>query len=161
MRIINSATLTLPQKQAIFRLWNNEYPAQLAHAHMDELDKYLDKLGDQRHYFAFDRDNNILGWAFTFERENQKWFAIIVDRTTQGKGAGSLLLQKLMETATTLNGWVTDHYSYTRTDGSPYPSPLGFYEKYGFTVCNDTRLETEKLSAVKIAWACTTHAIRK
>ncbi len=147
-----TSILTAIQKEAIFHLWNNEYPAQLAHASMVGLEAYLVALTNQLHYFATDENGRIVGWAFSFERDYERWFAIIVDSGAQRKGVGASLLSKLKENSQLLNGWATDHDRYKRSDGAPYPSPLEFYVKNGFEVSNDIRLETEKLSAVKISW---------
>jgi len=151
MTITTTHTPTPAQKQSIYHLWNNEYPAQLAYADITGIDQYLLNLNNQRHYFVADNDN-VVGWAFTFEREAEKWFAIIVDSTTQRKGVGTMLMDALKEQEPILNGWVTDHDRYKLLNGAPYPSPLSFYLKNGFEVCGDVRLETDKLSAIKIRW---------
>ena len=50
-------------------------------------------------------------------------------------------------------GWVIDNDAEMKLDGKPYRSPLSFYQKRGFKIHRDIRIETEKLSAVKIEWA--------
>jgi GNAT superfamily N-acetyltransferase len=152
MQIVQTHNLTQGQKAAIYKLWNNEYPAQLGYENMAGLDAYLGNLNNPQHYFAIDGGDAIMGWAFSFVRENEKWFAIIVDSTLQKKGLGTSLLHALKENEPVLNGWVTDHYRYVRADGAVYLSPMQFYLKNGFTICRDTRLEFDKLSAVKIQW---------
>jgi len=144
IKVNETVLLSIEQKAAIYRLWNNEYPAQLAYSAPAELDDYLDNVQNARHYFAFDAVRDIVGWAFSFEREGERWFAIIVDSTLHKTGVGTLLLSKLKENSTVLNGWVTDHERYTKADGSSYPSPIGFYLKNGFSVCDGVRLEIEK-----------------
>jgi hypothetical protein len=77
-----------------------------------------------------------------------------------GQGKGTLLLNKLKENEHKLCGWVVDHDNDRKQDGEPYKSPLKFYQKNGFAICSDVRLETEKRSAVKIIWeqnSVTTH----
>jgi GNAT superfamily N-acetyltransferase len=152
MNIIETQTPDHEQKDTIFRLWNNEYPQQLGYTDIAGLDNYLGNLQCQSHYFAIDGQSAICGWAFTFIREQEKWFAIIVDSAFHKKGIGSLLLQALKDKEPILNGWVTDHYRYTKQNGQPYLSPLPFYIKNGFTVCANVRLEAPVLSAVKISW---------
>ncbi len=152
MNILKTSSPDSDQKQAIFSLWNDEYPAQLQFADLAALDGYLHNLGNPVHYFATNETNTIIGWAFTFEREGETWFAIIVAGAAQGKGIGSNLLNVLKENTTLLNGWVTDHYRYTKQNGQPYLSPFLFYIKSGFTAVTDIRLETPLLSAVKINW---------
>lgn len=153
MNIEKTTNLTAGQKEAIYMLWNSEYPAQLQYTRMAELDNYLNNLQDPSHYFATDDEYKVAGWAFVFKREGEMWFAIIVASTWQGKGVGTRLLNELKQDNPVLNGWVTDHERYTKYNGTPYPSPLPFYLKNDFTICSDIRLEVEKLSAVKIYWA--------
>lgn len=152
MKITEAIFLDAAQKKAIYRLWNNEYPSQLGYSTLAELDVYLENLKDPHHYFAANEADDIVGWAFSFEREGERWFAIIVDSTVHRSGVGTALLNTLKEHVTALNGWVTDHDKYVKADGSPYPSPMGFYLKNGFVVCEGIRLEFEKLSAAKIWW---------
>ena len=152
MKIIETTLLQGTHKAAIYRLWNNEYPQQLQYGDIAELDSYLDNLADQKHYFVIDINGEIVGWAFTFERSSEKWFAIIVDGREQKKGIGRALLTTLKLKESRLNGWLTDHDRYIKADGTPYHSPLGFYLKNEFTVSSNIRLEIEKLSAVKITW---------
>jgi hypothetical protein len=80
------------------------------------------------------------------------WFAIIVDSRCHKIGIGTLLLDALKQDSEVLNGWVTDHDRYMKTSCARYLSPLVFYRKNSFEVLHDTRLEIEKLSAVKIRW---------
>lgn len=152
MQITQCTTPNDAEKAAIYRLWNQEYPAQLGYNSMNELDSYLNALKNPTHYFLINDEGIMMGWAFAFERDNEKWFAIIVDSSVHKKGMGSTLLNTLKSNETILNGWVTDHNNYTKLNGTPYPSPLDFYLKNGFEICPDTRLETDKLSAVKIRW---------
>ena len=152
MNIIETKTLSRQQKMAIVRLWNQEYPHQLKFDTVEALDDYLWPLNNPVHYFVLDEHDRIIAWTFLFERDMEMWFAIIVDTTTQQKGLGTSLLDMLKENQTLLNGWLTDHNNYFKTDGTTYLSPLGFYLKNGFTLCKETMLETGKLSAVKIKW---------
>lgn len=131
-------------------MWNNEYPAQLALEDVASLDEYLASLGDVTHYLLVE-DGQVLVWAETFSREGMRWFAIIADKGAQGKGYGRQMMAKLMEHENVLNGWVTDHDRYVKVDGTPYASPIGFYKRLGFEVTGE-RLETDKLSAVRIVW---------
>ncbi len=152
MNIIAINQLEPRHKEAVYRLWNNEYPQQLQYTSMEGLETYLANLTNQQHYFSVNDDNVIMGWAFTFERENEHWFAVIVDSQMQRSGAGTALLNRLKADNRLLNGWVTDHYRYRKSNGAIYLSPMQFYLKSGFEVCSEIRLEFEKLSAVKIKW---------
>ena len=59
-------------KEAVVTLWNNEYPEKIAFGDLVEFDQYLDKLSNLKHILLTKEDDLILGWAFTFERENEK-----------------------------------------------------------------------------------------
>lgn len=153
MHILPFETLTLSHKQAVHSLWNREYPASLQHASIADFDNYLSNLTDQRHYLLRTGNDEISGWAFTFMRSAEIWFAIILNSTIHRQGYGTQLLRKLQEENSVLNGWVMDHNTAVKSDGSAYYSPLKFYLNNDFSVCTDVRLETEKISAVKITWS--------
>ena len=150
--IIEKTALETADKEAIFRLWNNEYPWQLAYAGIEAVDYYLQQLTGQYHYLAVDKQNVIIGWAFTFERDGERWFAIIIEEAAQKNKLGTRLLGELKKKEIALSGWVTDHDRYSRLNGEPYHSPISFYLKNGFSISSHNRLETSKLSAVKIKW---------
>lgn len=152
LQITTTTILTETQKLAALRLWNNEYPRQLAYGNIRELDEYLDRLEQPTHYLALDR-GNIVGWLFIFNRNDECWFAIIIDSTAQRQGIGSGLLYHAKQQYPTLNGWVADHNNDVKSNGEPYLSPLQFYVKNGFEVLRDTRLENDHLSLVKITWS--------
>lgn len=150
MNILETLALTPSQLIAVLALWNQEYPENLNYS-MADFEKYLHALTNIKHYLLSAYDGIVAGWAFTFNRDEQKWFAIILDQSKQMQGYGTHILNKLKETEPELNGWVIDHNNYLKANGEPYKSPLGFYIKNKFEVTS-TRLETEKLSAVKIIW---------
>lgn len=152
MEIVEKKVLSLEQKESLCQLWNNEYPEKLSYKKTEEFDMYLNSLSNTKHYLLIVDANQIKGWAFTFLREDEVWFAIIVDDQMQGKGKGSLLLEELKKGKNNLNGWVVDHENDSKQNGEAYISPLLFYIKNGFTICNGTRIENEKISAVKINW---------
>lgn len=64
MKIVRTSTPTAQQRETILRLWNAEYPAQLAYEDITSLDDYLNKLSNPHHYFAEDERGAIGGWAF-------------------------------------------------------------------------------------------------
>jgi GNAT superfamily N-acetyltransferase len=138
--------------QQLLLLWNKEYPEQLAYTDVSEFRSYLATLVNQQHVLVLDADDTISGWAFIFTREGERWFAVILDESVQGQGIGTALMNILKQNELCLNGWVTDHDRYLKKDQKPYRPPIDFYLKNGFTV-SDTRLETDKLSAVKITWS--------
>jgi GNAT superfamily N-acetyltransferase len=133
-------------------LWNNEYPEQLAHDSMDGFENYLNNLKNAKHIIAQNEKNKVVGWLVHFLREEQRWFAMIVDAPSHGKGIGSELLDKVKNETFVLNGWVVDHKNYKKKNNPPYISPLNFYLKNGFQVLED-RLEIDQLSAIKVRWS--------
>lgn len=152
MKVIEHIVLTNEQKTAIIDLWNEEYPEQIKYTDPADFDDYLSKQSSKRHYLLIDENNDLLGWAFQFVRDGILWFAIIVSRKIKGRGYGTLLLNELKKNNTELNGWVADHNHYKKQNGAVYESPLSFYVKNGFSIRRDIRLETEKLSVIKIEW---------
>jgi GNAT superfamily N-acetyltransferase len=143
--------LNQDQKAQIVKLWNAEYPAGLAYESMDGFEEYLSKTGNPLHYLV-EEDHQLIGWMATFERDKERRFSIILDSKHQNKGLGKSLINEAKIQMQTLNGWVVDHDKAHKLNGEPYFSPLVFYLKNGFKVLDDIRLETEKISAVKIQW---------
>ncbi|MBF4472769.1 hypothetical protein [Flavobacterium sp. HJJ] len=152
MNIVQTSILTSEQKQRLFELWNSEYPERIFYNELEEFEKYLEGLLNIKHYLLIDDLKQLQGWAFTFLRDNEDWFGIIIDTTIQGKGFGLLLLDQLKMDNLVLNGWVTDHENFLKRNKKQYLSPLVFYTKCGFIVNENIRLENEKISAVKIRW---------
>jgi GNAT superfamily N-acetyltransferase len=153
VKITKTENLSEDQKQSIIRLWNAEYPAQLRHSGIDSFDEYLRPKGDLEHYLLTDDGEKIKGWLATFIRDDEKWFAVLVDSSEHKKGYGSQLLNKVKEFEAEINGWVMDHEKALKANGETYLSPIGFYLKNDFEVLNEIRLETETVSAVKIKWS--------
>ncbi len=152
MKIIEQQALTNEQQAQVISLWNKEYPDTLSYQTEAQFEDYLKGLKELEHLLLTDEKDILQGWAITFEREEATWFAIILDSQLHGKGFGSKLLDRLKLKHKVLNGWVIDHDRAVRPDGSPYRSPLGFYLKNSFNALPDTRLELDKISAVKIVW---------
>ncbi len=151
VQIIETAFLSGEQKEKIIQLWNREYPAKLA-VTGEGFDLYFQNLSSPKHFLLYDIGDEIAGWAFSFDRDGDRWFSIIVESQSQGQGLGKILLDVLKENETQLNGWVIDHDRDTKTDGRPYISPLEFYLKNGFQICTEARYESNELSAAKIQW---------
>ena len=151
-KIIKATELNEHSKQQVLDLWNNEYPEKLSYNNLGEFDHYLQNLNNLNHFLLTDNINIILGWALTFDRDNEKWFAIILSEKVQGKGLGRKMLDELKQVEPILNGWVIDHNNDKKKNGLTYVSPLKFYEKCGFEIQTDNRLELDKISAVKIKW---------
>jgi hypothetical protein len=152
MHLIETAYLTVEQKETVYQLWNQEYPEQVSYQTPADFDAYLDNLTETTHYLLLSDSGAMEGWAIVFTREGERWFVIILNGKVHGQGKGTLLLNQIKEKVQKLCGWVVNHNRYIKQNGEPYRSPLKFYEKNGFTIDPQTRLETEKLSAVKIVW---------
>ncbi|MDN3675415.1 hypothetical protein QWY99_20495 [Flavobacterium branchiarum] len=150
--IIQKEVLSFEDKKSLMQLWNAEYPGSLNYATIHDFDLYLNGLSDVKHYLLLVDENIIKGWTFTFLREEEYWFAILIDSQIQGTGKGALLIEELKMNNDNLNGWVIDHENAIKQNKQPYKSPLFFYLKNGFTVCSETRIENEKIDAVKINW---------
>lgn len=153
MKITKTENLSADQKQSVIRLWNAEYPAQLHHSGIESFDEYLDIKSDLQHYLLTDENETVKGWLATFIRDEEKWFALLVDGTEQKKGFGTMLLDKVKVFENELNGWVMDHENDLKASGDIYLSPIRFYLKNDFEILNEIRLETEIMSAVKIKWS--------
>jgi len=152
MKIVEKEYLSLEEKETLHELWNNEYPVKLNLKTIDDFELYLNGLSETKHYLLLDDSDEIHGWAFTFLRENESWFAIILNSEIHGKGIGSLLMNEIKKNNTSLNGWVIDHENEVKQNATFYKSPMPFYIKNGFTICKEIRIENEKMSGVKINW---------
>ena len=149
--IICQSALSHAEKEDIRGLWNREYPAHLAHADPESFEGYLAGLGHPLHYLIRE-EQRVKAWLVTFDRDEARWFAMILDGGMQGKGLGSQLLKAAQAEVTELNGWADDHGRDVKADGKAYPSPIGFYLKNGFEVLHGTRFEKGEVSLVKIQW---------
>jgi GNAT superfamily N-acetyltransferase len=141
------------EQQAQLRLlWNREYPVSLAHKTIESTINYLRGLGQPQHTLFYDGQGAFIGWFCVFERENDRWFAMILDENHQRKRLGSSMLKNAMLDYNRLCGWVIDHDNDPKANGKAYSSPLTFYVRNGFSVINEVRLELPTISAVKIVW---------
>lgn len=148
---IDTKSLEEIQKLQLMHLWNNEYPASLAHKTIEDFESYLSSLSYCKHY-SLAENNSIYAWGFEFDRNEERWFALIIHSAYQGKGIGSQLLNRMKQENKTLNGWVIDHENAKMSDGSFYRSPMNFYLKNGFQIISHQRIDNEVISAVKIQW---------
>ena len=152
MKFKTCSFLSEAEKLEILELWNSEYPEKLAYKSKNEFDAYLQNLTEQSHILLIDADKKIKGWYFDFKRANEKWFAIILNSSMQGRGFGTKILKLAKQKEKELNGWVIDHHTDKKKNGTFYSSPLNFYLKNGFEKLSEDRLEHNKISAVKIRW---------
>jgi hypothetical protein len=145
--------LLRPERIQILELWNKEYPEKLGYDTLNSFEQYLNNLNDQSHILMMDENQKIRGWYFDFVRKNENWFALILDSKLHGIGLGTELLNTAKKNKDELNGWVIDHNTALKENGDYYKSPLGFYLKNGFEKLAQSRLESDKISAVKIHWS--------
>ncbi|WP_044201210.1 GNAT family N-acetyltransferase [Flammeovirga sp. OC4] len=138
------------EKSRLMTIWNNEYPMQLSYKSINAFETYLNGISNKRFILVKTYGNQIVGWFLKFEREEERWFATIVDEKHKGKGIGSTLLKLGKKQFGNLNGWVIDHNRYFKNNGQKYLSPLEFYIKNACRVQHGERLEVPVLSAVKI-----------
>ena len=151
MKIIETQHLTMRQKEMLCFLWNREYPRQLA-VTKEGLEEYLSQSSNQKHFVLLDDAAEMVGWAYSFDRDGDRWFSIIINSLYQGIGLGRKLMDHLKSGENRLCGWVIDHDRDILQNGYAYHSPLSFYLKNGFMLCPEERFENEKISAVKVEW---------
>lgn len=152
LSIVEENTLSEAHMHTLRSLWNQEYPIALSYERSEDFALYLRRLENVRHYLLKNENGIVYGWAFDFDREQEKWFGIIVDSEMHGKGFGSLLLQKLKDKNTALSGWMIDRDSDLKSNGETYKSPSKFYRKHQFTLLPHERMGFDKISAIKIKW---------
>lgn len=110
-KITSTTILDEQDRIQLFDLWNSEYPERLSYRDLVEFNEYLQKLHDLKYLLLRDSKNSIVGWAFSFVRDNERWFAIILSEKIQGHGLGHKMLNELKQSENQLNGWVIDHNS--------------------------------------------------
>lgn len=92
MDIVVQQALSHYEKERILELWNREYPAVIQYPAVQDFERYLSGLESLHHLLLLDA-GRIMGWLFLFRREGETWFAMILDKTVQGMGQGTRLLQ--------------------------------------------------------------------
>ncbi|ASS49709.1 MAG: hypothetical protein A3D31_09015 [Candidatus Fluviicola riflensis] len=152
LTIVVTNELTSTQKEAVRKIWNNVYPESLVLHTPEDFERYLETLGWKQHSLMENLSGELLAWGITFERENDRWFAMMLDPSIQGTGMGTVLLKRMQTGKSKLSGWVIDHNNAVRADGKPYLSPVEFYLKNKFTLEPETRLELPSISAVCIRY---------
>jgi len=157
MKFIRTKSLTEAQKQELLILWNSEYPRNLNYENLEALEDYLAQLEDQNHLLLLDERDQIQGWYFDFIREGERSFIIILDAQAQGKKLGSRMMELAKQQRSELNGWVVANNDYQKANGQPYYSPINFYRKHGFNILPNVKLETDKISVIKIKWSKLAH----
>jgi len=94
MKYLNTTILNKTQKSQIKDLWNKEYPISIKHETQKDFENYLSNLTDQHHILIENENGEIKAWYFDFERDEERWFAMIVGSEIQEKGYGKGLINK-------------------------------------------------------------------
>lgn len=148
--------LSSGQKTQIIRLWNQEYPKSIAYTSEEQLDTYLAGLEEKQHILLVAQseslEEEVMGWFIHFDRDGDRWFAMILDGSLQGRGFGSKLLSLAKQRNAVLNGWVIDHNGEEKQDGTYYQSPILFYKKNGFEILEDVPMKKMNISGIKVRW---------
>ena len=150
MEIKTTKQLSKDEKQSIFQIWNEVYPKQIMYKTLDDLENYLAKCTNSVHLLA-KHNGETAAWLCVFDRDGQRWFALIVDASFQRQGIGEKMLSKMKTLEDKVYGWMTPHNRYEKANGEKYLSPKGFYEKHGFAITDEV-FDTDILSTVKIVW---------
>lgn len=151
LHFLSGPTLSTENAAFVLALWNREYPASLYLPEPGDFTDYLAPLKEQWHIIALYEETPV-AWAFSFLRDERRWFAIIVDSRHHRAGMGSRMLALLKAQFNSLYGWVVDTDTLSKKDGTPYSSPLPFYLKNGFTIVENERLELPHLTCACIYW---------
>lgn len=133
----------------VHKLWNEEYPVGIYYPELEDFQGFLTPLGRKQHYYV-KKNGQIVAWVICFDRDQGRWFSIIIAKDLQGVGLGNELMQHVLSREENLQGWVVDHDRDIKEDGSPYVSPLPFYLKLGFKVDATRRFERAGISCVRI-----------
>lgn len=151
MTILRTLHLTENWKDQIFDIWNSVYPKNLNYKSLKDFQDYLNKLKNPSHILILDEMNIVHGWYVDFDRDNERWFVILLGLEIQNHGYGQQILKLAKTKNIQLSGWVIDHNNYLKKDGNSYTSPIQFYKRNGFEI-SDERLQNDLISAVKVIW---------
>lgn len=149
MNIHRTEFLSPKHFSEIDALWNKEYPLKLN----DRFNLLLEGTTKTIHFYCIDEFDQIIAWSVLFEKEHDLRFSIIVSSNFQQKGLGSALLTEMKKEDLAFSGWVIDHDTDLKSDGSIYHSPLNFYLKNGFTVDVSHLLNNEMIKAVLVRFS--------
>ncbi len=152
MNFTETDILTESQKREIIELWNKEYPEAVSLSGLAAFDEYLETLYDKNHIVLSDEKGVIKGWLVYFIRDDERWFAMLLDSSLQGRGWGSKFLNLAKEKNAALNGWVIDNDNQPKQNGENYKSPVEFYRKNGFEIRTDIPLRKNNVNGVKVVW---------
>jgi GNAT superfamily N-acetyltransferase len=151
MRFIETLHLSDEAWHSVYGLWNTEFPVKLHKATLTDFKENIGKWDAVRHTLAID-GAKVVGWLADFDRDDERWFALIIASSSNGTGVGTRLIMRAKKRNGILNGWVINGPGYLRQDGSSYRNPLPFYKKMGFQLVPGELLDQDGFEAVKIRW---------
>jgi ribosomal protein S18 acetylase RimI-like enzyme len=101
------------------------------------------------------QDLKLTGWLMVSysEKQNIHHFNMLVHDNFHRRGIGSKMLYMGKELFDELHGVLVPVNTYKRKDGKPYPSPLNFYLKNGFTLTGRKFVEYDNIELVEIKWS--------
>jgi predicted GNAT family N-acyltransferase len=67
---------------------------------MNRFSMLLNDVTNYRHFIIENQQDDIVGWAVLFDKENKTRFSIIVAERFKGKGLGSQLINELKKQCT-------------------------------------------------------------
>ena len=137
MELLGTGIVLPKYQEQVLRIWNEAYPTEFGFDDLKEFTRYLKCHNSPWHILAF-CGGEVIGWASAFNREGKRWFVVIVDQKYRKQGVGSAMLQALHGKGGPLHGWVIYEEHHLKDDGSPYHSPLPFYQHIGFEVTSET-----------------------
>jgi hypothetical protein len=79
MEIIKSAFASSKQNEILYKLCNTEYPKKLNYTTITDFSNYLNNLKNLTHYLPINNTKEIARWAFTFSRQLEIWFGVILN----------------------------------------------------------------------------------
>ncbi|KAF2506618.1 hypothetical protein [Flavobacterium foetidum] len=85
MKVVHQNSFSEQEKETLWQLRNSEYPIQFGHETFQEFESYCNALVKTENYILIDSRNVIQGWAYTFLRDSEVWFAIMLNSEIQKK----------------------------------------------------------------------------
>ena len=146
--ITRNSTLSSSDLHIVLNWWNEEFPFEFEKS-QSQFDQWLKGLGSPVHYRLFDK-GVFSAWAMTFDRDDERWFSILVPHCNHGKGYGQSLIRQLQADESSLCGWVITERGLRTRDGRMYSSPMNFYKKLNFRQTQVSTVFTPEIHPVKI-----------
>jgi len=136
--------------QTVWSWWNEEFPVEFA-KDRQQFDQWLNGLAHRMHYVLFSGET-FSAWAMTFDRDDERWFSILIPKANQGKGYGRQLVRALQQNEPRFCGWVITEKNLNNSEGRTYRSPLDFYLKLNFRQTDIQQEFTPNIHPVKIVF---------